>query len=195
MTHATKPHVSEVRQQKRHPPTLREARPHKRHLLLASQSPENLAHACERQTAVLSWTAYLGSTKGAPRSVADELSEVKARLLLLEEQVGALASTRLAHTTPRIALLFAKLREEWRAGTRTEASLVTILMHPAYQRIIGLGMVVVPLIMEELSSELDHWHWALAAVTGEDPVPEDAAGDLEAIAAAWLSWWKVKAVV
>ena len=61
-------------------------------------------------------------------------------------------------------------------------------MHPAYQQIIGLGERALPLIFQELRREPDHWFWALAAITGKNPVPEEDAGDLEAMANDWLSW-------
>ncbi len=57
-----------------------------------------------------------------------------------------------------------------------------------YQQIIGLGSSVIPLILEDLAKEPDHWGWALEAITGENPVPEEAAGDITAIADAWLAW-------
>jgi hypothetical protein len=60
-------------------------------------------------------------------------------------------------------------------------------MHPAYQQIIGLGPAGVPLLLRELEREPDHWFWALRAITGEDPVPEEARGRLREMAAAWLS--------
>lgn len=42
-------------------------------------------------------------------------------------------------------------------------------MHPAYQRIIGLGPEVAPLLLRELERQPDHWFWALKALTGADP--------------------------
>ena len=56
----------------------------------------------------------------------------------------------------------------------------------SYQRIIGLGPKVVPLILVELQKETDHWFWALEAITGENPVPKEDAGDVEASARGWI---------
>ncbi len=61
-------------------------------------------------------------------------------------------------------------------------------MHPAYQRIIGLGPAVIPLILADLARQPDHWFWALRALTGEDPVPAEARGRVKAMADAWLQW-------
>ena len=53
-----------------------------------------------------------------------------------------------------------------------------------YQQIIGLGSCAVPLILAELRRETDHWSWALEAITGESPVPNEVAGNVEAAAEA-----------
>ena len=45
-----------------------------------------------------------------------------------------------------------------------------------------------PLILAELEKEPDHWFWALEAITGENPVSENDAGDMEASAKAWVKW-------
>ena len=59
--------------------------------------------------------------------------------------------------------------------------------HPAYQSIIRMGPAVVPLILRELQREPDYWFWALTAITGENPVPPEDAGDLDRMTDAWLA--------
>lgn len=81
---------------------------------------------------------------------------------------------------------FAALAEQWRAKTAHLSSITDIAMHPAYQRIIGMGPDAVPLILRELSKEPDHWFWALVAITGENPVRPEDAGDLDKMAKAWI---------
>jgi len=63
-------------------------------------------------------------------------------------------------------------------------------MLPSYQRIIGMGLAAVPLLLEELSREPDHWFWALEAITEENPVPREAAGNVPLMAKAWVEWGK-----
>ena len=65
-------------------------------------------------------------------------------------------------------------------------------MHPAYQEIIGMGELAVPLILAELERDPDHWFWALKAITGADPVPEHCRGHLEEMAQAWLRWGRMQ---
>jgi hypothetical protein len=61
-------------------------------------------------------------------------------------------------------------------------------MLPSYQQIIGMGDPAVPLLLEELRREPDHWFWALEAITLENPVPRDAAGKVRLMAQAWVEW-------
>jgi hypothetical protein len=83
--------------------------------------------------------------------------------------------------------LFQELTEQWRAETAHHSSVTKKAMHPAYQRIIGMGPAVIPLILRDLEQEPDHWFWALTALTGEDPVPPEDAGDIDKMAQAWLA--------
>jgi hypothetical protein len=59
-------------------------------------------------------------------------------------------------------------------------------MHPAYQRIIGLGQPAVPLLIEELRTRPDHWFWALSCIVGIDPA--QGATTVESAAERWINW-------
>lgn len=83
---------------------------------------------------------------------------------------------------------FRLLRDDWKAKTRHLSNTAQISLVFPYQMIIGMGPVVVPLVLAELKREPDHWFWALEAITGENPVTESEAGDVEASARAWLRW-------
>ncbi len=88
----------------------------------------------------------------------------------------------------RIRDRFARLRAEWKEQSRFLSITAQMAMLPSYQRIIGLGPAAVPLILEELEREPDHWFLALEAITDEDPVPPESAGKVREMAAAWLAW-------
>ncbi len=45
-----------------------------------------------------------------------------------------------------------------------------------------------PLLVKELRREPDHWFVALQAITGTNPIPASARGDIEKMTQAWLSW-------
>jgi hypothetical protein len=81
---------------------------------------------------------------------------------------------------------FKQLSDQWMRETAFHSSLQKKVLHPAYQRIIGLGPRVVPLILQELRRTRGHWLWALNAITGEDPAPAQATFS-EAVDA-WLAW-------
>ncbi len=83
---------------------------------------------------------------------------------------------------------FSTLAEAWRRQRGPSSSFSKLVLQPAYQQIIGMGPAAVPLILAELRREPDQWFWALRAITGEDPVPAEHAGDVAAMADDWLSW-------
>ncbi len=83
---------------------------------------------------------------------------------------------------------FHTLANEWRRATSHLSSVADISIHPAYQRIIGMGPAVVPLILSELERETDDWFWALNAITGADPIPRKSWGKMDEMAQAWIRW-------
>jgi len=87
-----------------------------------------------------------------------------------------------------IESLFLTLARRWKEERGPSSSTTEIAMCPAYQRIIGLGPRVVPLILRELEREPDHWFWALKALTGEDPVPSTSRGKVREMARLWIEW-------
>jgi len=85
---------------------------------------------------------------------------------------------------------FLQLAEQWRRETGMISLVTKMSVHPAYQRMIGMGQPVVPLILRELEQEPDHWFWALQAITGKNPVQSQQRGRLQQMASAWIQWGK-----
>ncbi len=83
---------------------------------------------------------------------------------------------------------FARLAERWRKDTRFVSSIHEMVLHPAYQQIIGMGQEALPFILRELTHHPDHWFWALHSITGVDPVPVEDRGNLAAMTRHWLRW-------
>jgi hypothetical protein len=83
---------------------------------------------------------------------------------------------------------FRKLADVWREETGHLSSVTAMSVHPAYQRIIGLGPQVVPVILRDLEREPDHWFWALSALTGENPILDEHAGDLLKMSEDWIKF-------
>ena len=102
--------------------------------------------------------------------------------------------TGVAHTPSTMSKrdaqrLFTELADAWRTGRNPVSSkAIEMAMHPAYQRIIGMGPVAIPFILRELEREPDHWFWALRAISGEDPIPPESRGKIDQMTAAWLRW-------
>src|SRR5262245_59583644 len=124
---------------------------------------------------------------------AGELTGKRVKLIVLEESRPAPAneaanrSQPVAHTKDTEGL-FQELANQWRKETAHLSLAIKKVMHPAYQRIIGLGPDAVPLILRELQRRSGHWFWALKAITGEDPAqPEDTVSEATQ---AWLQWGK-----
>ena len=99
----------------------------------------------------------------------------------IEEHGGGFADESLEAT-------FQSLLERWRRETRYQSSSTTICTHKAYQRIIGLGKPVLPLILREMEQRPGQWFWALRAITGEEPEPEAMAGDVVGLSRVWIEW-------
>ena len=51
-----------------------------------------------------------------------------------------------------------------------------------------MGPSVVPLILEELRREPDHWFCALEMTTDENPVSKEDQGHVQAMTNAWTKW-------
>lgn len=83
---------------------------------------------------------------------------------------------------------FNRLAAAWRKDVRFLSDTNEICTHPAYQEIIGMGVLALPFIFAELGREPADWFWALKAITGEDPVLDDHRGDLHLMTKAWLDW-------
>ena len=84
------------------------------------------------------------------------------------------------------AARFRRLAALWKRDTLRLSSTTRIIMHPAYQRIIGMGPIALPLIFRELQQRPDWCFWALTSITGVNPVPPNARGSLHEMCAAWL---------
>ena len=86
---------------------------------------------------------------------------------------------------------FDALASQWKKERGISSSLSKAILCPSYQKIIGMGPDVIPIILDRIRDEGEHpnyWFWALESLTGENPVSEDDLGDFRAMASAWLSW-------
>ena len=87
---------------------------------------------------------------------------------------------------------FNKLAADWRKTRNPIGSVADLCTNFSYQQIIGLGQSAVPLILRELERSLDHWFWALSAITSASPVRSEHEGRLKMMAQDWFLWAKQK---
>ena len=95
-------------------------------------------------------------------------------------------------------VIFNGFLDNWHKERGATSSITEMAMCPSYQKIIGMGRKVVPLILHQLiieGEEPDMWFWALCALTSADPVTDEMRGDFSKMAEAWLNWGRVKQYV
>lgn len=137
------------------------------------------------------WKVTNAPTIEASRPISISMEEPPTLTSVLSEDLSIWAFKIPSTATPSSTehkTKFQELMDEWRSQTAFSSSLIEIVMIPAYQRIIGMGRTAIPLILQELFRQPDHWFWALKAITGEDPVPEQDQGDMVKMTSAWLAW-------
>lgn len=86
---------------------------------------------------------------------------------------------------------FQVFSKRWKSETRSKSDVNQFTDNIYYQRIIGLGPAVIPLLLHDLNQESPaHWFWALKSITGVDPVPNNDVGNIRKMSKAWLDWGK-----
>jgi hypothetical protein len=89
---------------------------------------------------------------------------------------------------------FSRLARIWKAETGMLSRLDQICMHPAYQRIIGMGPAAIPFILQDLQETQAYWFWALTAITGEEPSGSET-DDLDTLTKVWLGWGRKRGYI
>jgi hypothetical protein len=90
---------------------------------------------------------------------------------------------------------FKSLSAKWREEIGPDSSLSNIISSINYLRVISMGKKVVPFILQELEREPAPWFVALQAITGENPVDQQLAGNFPKIAQAWLQWGRERGFI
>ena len=85
---------------------------------------------------------------------------------------------------------FRFLADTWHKAVAHLSSTTKRNSHPAYQEIIKLGPEVVPFLLRDMQDHLTHWFFALSEITGANPIPAAAAGNVPLMVDYWLRWAK-----
>ena len=96
--------------------------------------------------------------------------------------------TPATSSTESVEQHFRRLEATWTAETGYLSSYTDIVEHPAFREIIRLGEGVVPFMLRDLEERPRLWVWALPEVTGANPVPPEAGGNIAKMSEAWLRW-------
>ena len=83
---------------------------------------------------------------------------------------------------------FRRLEAAWKSDTQFLSDAHRIIAHPAFEEIISMGDVVVPLMLRDLEKGPHKWVWALPRITGQNPVSPSDAGNIRKMGEAWVHW-------
>ena len=84
----------------------------------------------------------------------------------------------------------------WKRDTGHLSVAGQIAKHPSYRRIVEMGESAIPLILNDLKKEPNHWFLALSAIAKDAPkVDEQDKGKMKAISDAWIEWGKDKGYI
>lgn len=91
-----------------------------------------------------------------------------------------------------IKFLFLHLAKQWKSETAFYSVVYHKYTNRNYLSIIGLGLVlkepIVKLILDDLMSGTEYWHFALKSITNANPVPRGSINNLKKVRDAWLEW-------
>jgi hypothetical protein len=139
-------------------------------------------------------TLSSGARTVVAHGVTPEESEQRAARLW-EARDKQLADVAEHATDEGLRVAFEELALSWSSATAHLSSSTKMIEHPAYRQIIGLGPSVLPLILHDLQQTHRFWFPALNAITGENPVPDDAAGDFDRMTDAWIGWGRANDLI
>ena len=83
---------------------------------------------------------------------------------------------------------FDRLTAQWKRETTHISSPTMIAQHRAYQEVVDMGSVAVPMILRDLKEAPAMWIMALRQITGQLPIRDEDRGNIEVMRAAWIDW-------
>jgi hypothetical protein len=96
----------------------------------------------------------------------------------------------LADSRTEIKSVFDNFYEKWHEETKYLSSPTMMFENRYYKKIISLGMVVVPVIINKLKETPCHLFFALYKITGINPVRPENRGNIEKMSNDWIAWWE-----
>lgn len=179
--------------------------------LKLSYSPEGISHAteawageiakpeeergeCNRQKEIEKFVRHIAESY--ERQIGELTAQFREETLNLRQtEERTLEIAKAAQAAAEVEHKFRVLAEQWYIETMLLSSYIEKILHPAYQKILTLNEAAIPLILRELQDEPNDWFWALRIITDDDPVRPEDAGDMTAMADAWLKWGRSKGYI
>lgn len=90
---------------------------------------------------------------------------------------------------------FESLKYLWLEETKFSSNIFLTTNHPAHLTILQLGDQVLPLLIEDLQNNNNHWFITLNKITNENPVAQEHAGDVEAMRNDWIQWAEANNII
>jgi hypothetical protein len=100
---------------------------------------------------------------------------------------GDLAQVR-SKPEVNVEQIFQMNAAKWKQDSMFTSSITQIVLHPSYQRIIGLGPAAIPYIIRDLEETGHQWFWALESITGANPIAPEDVGNPDAMTRQWSTW-------
>lgn len=85
---------------------------------------------------------------------------------------------------------FQELRNAWLNDTAFESGYKNKINHPAYLKIVSMGELIIPILVEDMVENKTPWHYALVDITQKNPIREESAGRANKIIEDWHAWAK-----
>ena len=126
------------------------------------------------------------TTREALHTLLDDVPD--DMLPSIEASMTQLAANATGRKNVSIGALFEELVARWREDTAGLSIAQRIVTNADYLRIIALGPLAVPLILDDLRRNGGFWYPALEAITGVSPERAEERTSREGMKAAWLRW-------
>lgn len=120
---------------------------------------------------------------------SDKKIREKIKAMLTDKFYGGGSPVELTIAEIKVSELdteFNELAGQWYKETRKLSSIHQIILHPAYQKIIGMGEQALPLIFKELKKSRGHWLWALHMIVRKDHA--EKGQNFRQAVDSWLEW-------
>jgi hypothetical protein len=86
---------------------------------------------------------------------------------------------------------FEELAQTWYSKTKYLSVLKEKINNSYYRQIIGMGDKIIPILLEKLQRNPQHWFTALADIARKrNPIKDEDKGNVQRMVEAWLNWGK-----